>query len=69
MKRWFGLPGAGLPVPAPGGAGHHADPSVRYHGRPGRCRQSLSLADALGQARSNSPAYRQTLNDANPAKR
>lgn len=29
---------------------------------------TLSLEEALGQARSNSPAYRQTLNDAGPAK-
>jgi outer membrane protein len=29
---------------------------------------SLSLAEALQQARSNSPTYRQTLNDASPAK-
>jgi outer membrane protein len=29
---------------------------------------SLSLAEALRQARANSPAYRQTLNDAAPAK-
>ena len=29
---------------------------------------SLSLADALDQARANSPAYRQALNDATPAK-
>ncbi len=29
---------------------------------------SLSLAEALQQARSNSPAYRQTLNDASPAR-
>src|SRR5207237_9175258 len=29
---------------------------------------SLSLAEALRQARANSPTYRQTLNDATPAK-
>jgi outer membrane protein TolC len=29
---------------------------------------SLSLAEALRQARANSPAYRQTLNDAGPAR-
>lgn len=29
---------------------------------------SLTLAEALNQARINSPTYRQTLNDANPAK-
>ncbi len=29
---------------------------------------SLSLDEALKQARANSPAYRQTLNDASPAK-
>ena len=29
---------------------------------------TLSLSEALGQARANSPTYRQTLNDAGPAK-
>src|SRR4029453_14876510 len=35
---------------------------------PGRPAVSLSLADALQQARANSPAYRQILNDGSPAK-
>jgi hypothetical protein len=37
-------------------------------GSPPRPRVTLSLAEAMRQARANSPTYRQTLNDAGPAR-
>jgi outer membrane protein len=70
MKRWFGLLALAWLVPAPLLAQDTAqtrasDTTAALRPVPA---VSLSLADALGQAHSNSPAYRQTLNDANPAR-
>ena len=62
MIRWSGLVAMAcvLPVDA------LAQDSTRVS--PGSPAVSLSLADALQQARANSPAYRQVVNDASPAR-
>jgi outer membrane protein len=62
MIRWSGLLPfiCVLPFPAAAQDSSRVAPPVPS--------VSLSLADALQQARANSPTYRQTLNDAGPAK-
>ena len=70
MKRWLGLPALVWLLPATLAAqdttqARPADTTAALRPAPA---VSLSLEEALGQARSNSPTYRQTLNDANPAK-
>ena len=62
MIRWSGLLALACVLPGSG----LAQDSTRVS--PGPRAVGLSLADALQQARTNSPAYRQTLNDASPAK-
>ncbi|MFL5403881.1 MAG: hypothetical protein ACJ8BF_13800, partial [Gemmatimonadales bacterium] len=62
MNRWHGLLVFACAVPplaAAQDSTHAATPTPAV---------SLSLAEALRQARANSPAYRQTLNDASPAR-
>jgi outer membrane protein len=70
MKRWFGLLALAGLVPAPVLAqdttqAPRADTSAALRPVPA---VTLSLAEAIDQARSNSPTYRQTLNNASPAK-
>ncbi len=62
MTRWFGLLSFLWCIPATGAA---QDTTVVARSAP---TVTLSLEDALQQARANSPTYRQTLNDAAPAK-
>ena len=61
MIRWSGLLVLATVLPASAMA---QDSNVVSPQRP----VGLSLADAIQQARGNSPAYRQVLNDASPAK-
>jgi outer membrane protein len=70
MNRWFALLSFLWCIPAPGAAqdttaGARPDTTVAARSVPS---VTLSLEDALQQARANSPTYRQTLNDAGPAK-
>ena len=74
MKCWLGLLAlAGLlPAPLPAqdtttstAPERRADTTAALRPVPAL---SLTLAEAMEQARSNSPAYRQTINNANPAK-
>ncbi len=70
MNRWFGLLSFLWCVPAPGAAQDSAavarpDTTVAVRAASS---VTLSLEDALKQARANSPTYRQTLNNAGPAK-
>ena len=67
------LPRAGRAVsPHGGGAGHDRDsravPAQDTAALTPGTGVTLSLEEALQQARANSPTYRQTLNDAGPAK-
>ena len=62
MIRWFGLLGLAFLYPSAASAQDSAQAPV-----PARS-VGLSLADALQQARANSPMYRQALNDAGPAR-
>lgn len=62
MNRWFALLAFVWCLPATGTA---QDTTVAARPAP---TVTLSLDDALQQARANSPVYRQTLNDAGPAK-
>jgi outer membrane protein len=62
MIRWSGLLALAWVLPA----GALAQDSTRAS--PDLPSVSLSLAEALRQARANSPAYRQALNDASPAR-
>ena len=69
MNRWFGLLWFLWCVPAPGAAQDTttaARPDTTVAARPVPS-VTLSLEDALQQARANSPTYRQTLNNAGPA--
>jgi outer membrane protein len=70
MKRWLGLLAQVCLVPATLVAQDttRAQPSDTTAALRPAPAVTLSLAEALGQARSNSPTYRQTLNDAGPAK-
>jgi outer membrane protein len=74
MNRWLGFLLAALLLPAAGRAQdttttRTADTAAAAAApsRPAPA-VTLSLQDAIKQARANSPAYRQTLNDASPAK-
>jgi outer membrane protein len=62
MNRWCGLLAFACMLPSRAAA----QDSTR--GTPPSPSVTLTLADALGQARANSPVYRQTLNNASPAK-
>lgn len=62
MTRWSGLLAMACVLPIDAPAQDSAGVSPR------RPAVSLSLAEALQQARANSPAYRQALNDASPAR-
>jgi outer membrane protein len=62
MTRWSGLVALVCVLPP----GVRAQDSTRAS--PALRSVSLSLADALQQARANSPVYRQALNDAGPAR-
>jgi outer membrane protein len=62
MNRWFGF--LALVALCPGAAAAQDTTAVL---RPA-AEVTLSLDEALQQARANSPTYRQTLNDAGPAK-
>ncbi|HEX6104633.1 MAG TPA: TolC family protein [Gemmatimonadales bacterium] len=70
MTRWFGILALAwlLPLPLAGQDTTQARPSDTTAALRPAPAVTLSLDDAIGQARSNSPTYRQTLNDANPAK-
>ncbi len=70
MNRWLGLLTVACLLPTTGGAQdttstHRADTTAVSSPAPA---VTLSLQDAVEQARANSPAYRQVLNDAAPAK-
>jgi outer membrane protein TolC len=62
MNRWFGLLALTWIIP---GAGVAQDTTAALRSAP---TVLLSLDEAMKQARSNSPVYRQTLNDAGPAR-
>jgi outer membrane protein len=74
MTRWFGF--LALVVVCPGmAAAQDSTAAARQGPAPDSAAAArsapavtLSLQEALDQARANSPAYRQTLNDANPAR-
>src|SRR5687768_3436618 len=70
MNRWLGLLTVACLLPTPGGAQdttstRRADTTTISRPAPA---VTLSLQDAVEQARANNPAYRQALNDAPPAK-
>nr|MBA3556492.1 TolC family protein [Gemmatimonadales bacterium] len=72
MNRWLGLLALASIVPAAAAAQdttavRRSDTTAALRPAPAPT-VSLSLAEALGQARSTSPTYRQTLNDAAPAR-
>lgn len=62
MTRWSGLLALALVIPAGALAQDSTQPP------PAPPSVALSLAEALRQARATSPAYRQALNDASPAR-
>jgi outer membrane protein TolC len=61
MMRWYQLTALALGFASPLAAQDSLAPKPPVAA-------TLSLADALKEARANSPAYRQTLNDAGPAR-
>jgi outer membrane protein TolC len=65
MRRWLVLPILVAAVPALGAAQDVQDTTIAPRPQP---TASLTLADALQQARSQSPTYRQALNNADPAR-
>lgn len=65
MRRWLVLPILAAAVPSLVTAQEAPDSTIAPRPQP---TASLSLADALEQARSESPAYRQVLNNADPAR-
>ena len=70
MNRWLGILALAWTAPVSGAAQDTTQvrrPDTTAALRPAPA-VTLSLEEALGQARSNSPTYRQTLNDAGPAK-
>ena len=70
MKRWFGLLAQLSFVPATllaQDTTRATPPDTTATLRPAPA-VTLTLAEAMNQARANSPTYRQTLNDAGPAK-
>ena len=70
MKRWVGLIALAACLPIAAAAqdttSHSVADTLVSPQVPSTV--SLSLADALDRAHGNSPAYRQVLNDANPAR-
>ena len=64
MNRWRSLLAVAIAAPLSTAAAAQ-DSTQAAAPRPA---VTLSLAEALGQARAHSPAYRQTLNDASPAR-
>ncbi len=71
MNRWLGFLTVACTLSTPGNAQdttstRRADTTATARRQPPTV--TLSLQDAIQQARANSPAYRQTLNDAAPAK-
>ena len=70
MNRWFGLLAVGCLLPVAASAQDTTAVSKADSTLPSRPAPTvtLSLQEALDQARANSPAYRQTLNDASPAR-
>ena len=70
MKRWLGVLALVWMLPVPGASQDTTQvrrPDTTAALRPAGS-VALSLADAIEQARENSPAYRQILNDEGPAK-
>ena len=65
MRRWLVLPIIAAAVPSFVAAQEIQDSTIARRPQP---TASLALADALGQARSKSPFYLQTLNNADPAR-
>lgn len=65
MRRWLVLPILAAAVPSLVTAQEAPDSTIAPRPQP---TASLSLADALGQARSKSPLYLQTVNNADPAR-
>jgi outer membrane protein TolC len=65
MRRWLVLPIIAAAVPSFVTAQEVQDSTIAHRPQP---TASLALADALGQARSKSPTYRQALNNADPAR-
>jgi outer membrane protein len=70
MNRWLGLIALACGLPAIATAQDTTSVRAADTTLPARVTPTvtMSLAEALQQARANSPAYRQTLNDAGPAK-
>ena len=65
MRRWLVLPILAAALPTPGAAQDLQDSTIAHRPQP---TAALALADALQQARSRSPTYRQALNNADPAR-
>jgi outer membrane protein TolC len=65
MRRWLVVPCLLAAVPVAVKAQQPQDSMFALRPQP---TAALSLADALGQARTESPAYRQVLNNAGPAR-
>jgi outer membrane protein len=70
MNRWLGLLAVVCLAPVPLGAQDTTTASKADSVLPPRLAPTVTLAlqEALDQARANSPTYRQTLNDASPAR-
>jgi outer membrane protein len=65
MRRWLVLPILAAALPTLGAAQDLQDSTIAHRPQP---TAGLALADALQQARSRSPTYRQALNNADPAR-
>ena len=65
MRRWLVLPILAAALPTPCAAQDLQDSTIAHRPQP---TAALALADALQQARSRSPTYRQALNNADPAR-
>ena len=65
MRRWLVLPIFALALPPLAAAQEAQDSAIAPRPQP---TASLGLADALAQARTKSPTYRQALNNADPAR-
>ena len=65
MRRWLVLPILAVALPVVGAAQEVQDSAIAVRPQPSA---ALGLADALAQARTQSPLYRQALNNADPAK-
>ncbi|HYF40204.1 MAG TPA: hypothetical protein VD930_10980, partial [Gemmatimonadales bacterium] len=68
MIRWRRLLAAAIAVPFPAAVAAQDSTPVAAPSPRARAVVTLSLAEALKQARAHSPVYRQTLNDASPAR-